>query len=191
MSGMDRAEALAHLAALGVTNDLSAVEEKTPALEATGVEVYAGGDVARVLVKAVHLAYRDDTIRDLVRPEAGIGDTVLLSEGEAKRLDDLGATVTKKAAKKASEPTVVDVPAVPTGDPSAAQPSGTAPEGTAAAVSDEQLAAMSAAELVAHVNQHNGDKGRVRVLETQRPQPRATVMKATAPEGDDPDEDLD
>lgn len=191
----DRSEALARLAALGVTNDVTDVPLVEQGPEPTGDEVYAGGDTARILIKAAHLAYYDKELRDLVRPEAKVGDTVLLSDVEAKRLDGLGATMTKAKAKAAAKPTPVEVPSVPEGDPSAGQPDGTpATTSVAAGTSgktDEELAAMGAEELVAHVNQHQGDKVRVRALEGQRPKPRSTVLKATAPEGDDPDEELD
>lgn len=194
MSTMDRAEALARLAALGVTNDVTDVTPTEQGPELTGEEVYAGGDVARVLIRPAHLVYYDKELRDLVRPEAKIGDTVLLTDVEAKRLDEAGATMTKTKAKAAAkEPVKVEVPAVPEGNASEGQTDGQPPASPAPASSsgktDEELAAMKAAELVTHVNQHNGDKARVRALEMARPQPRETVLKATS--NDDPDEVLD
>jgi len=80
---------------------------------------------------------------------------------------------------------------VPEGSDSDAQPTGT-PAVTTASTSDktdDELGAMKAEELVAHVNQFEGDKARVRALEQQRPQPRSTVLKATS--NDDEDEELD
>lgn len=190
MSSMDRAEALARLAALGVTNDVTSVTEQEQGPALTGDEVYAGGDVKRVLVKAAHLVYYDKDLRDLVRPEAVIGDTVTLTDAEAKRLDAAGATMTPKDAKAATTSAPVVVPAVPAGDPSAGQPTGN-PAGTVATSTktDDELGAMNAGELVAHVNQFEGDKARVRSLEQARPKPRETVLKATS--NDDPDEVLD
>jgi len=189
---MDRSEALARLAALGVTNDVTDVTPTEQGPELTGDKVYAGGDTARVLVKPAHLVYYDKELRDIIRPEAKVGDTVTLSDAEAKRLDELGATMTPAKAKAAAkEATPVEVPAVPEGSDSDAQPTGNPPAATAATSdkSDEELGAMKAEELVAHVNQFEGDKARVRTLEQQRPQPRSTVLKATS--NDDPDEDLD
>lgn len=191
MASIDRSEALARLAALGVTNDITDVTPSTT-LELTGDEVYAGGDEVRVLVQKAHLTYREEKGGELLYADAKVGDTVLLDKVQAKRLDELGATVSKTQARKAAKaPTPVEVPAVPEGSDSDTQPDGNPPAAASSGKTDEELRAMSAADLVAHVNQHNDDKVRVRSLEGQRPSPRPTVMKATAPDGDDPDEELD
>lgn len=182
-----RAEALAQLAALGVTNDLTETVVE-PKLELTGDEVYAGGDVARILIRPAHLTYREGTPPELLYAEAKVGDTVLLDKAQAKRLDELGATTTKAKASKAPAP--VEVPSVPEHQLGEDVTDGT-PDTPAApsSVTDEELGAMKAGELIAHVNQHNGDKARVYALELARPEPRSTVLKASSPH--DPDEELD
>jgi hypothetical protein len=170
-----RAEALRKLAELGVKADPSAVASAEDVkVERTGEEVYAGGDVARVLISPAHLTYRDER-NELLHAFAVVGDTVLLTEKQAKRLDGLMVTE-KPGAKKAAKKTAAATP----------PPAGK---------TDEELEAMTAAELVAHVNQNGEDKVRVRALEGKRTDPRRTVLKATAPEGaddeDDEDEELD
>lgn len=200
MDATARAEALAQLAALGVTNDLTTATDE-PKLALTGDEVYAGGDVVRVLIRPAHLPYREEKGGELNYAEAKVGDTVLLDEAQAKRLDGLGATMTKAAATKATKAEPVAVPSVPEEQSATADTQtepvvqAPAPTGEPATVTstggktDEELGAMNAGELVAHVNQHNEDKARVRALEMARTQPRSTVLKATST--DDPDEELD
>lgn len=175
MADTSRAAALAKLAELGVKADPAALAAESAPVKGTGEEVYAGGDVKRVLIGPAHLTYRDER-NELLHAFAELGDTVLLTEKQAKRLDGIGATATEADAAKLAK-----APATPA--PTGAEPS---------SKTDEELEAMNAAELVAHVNQHAGDKVRVRGLEGKRDEPRKTVLKATAPEGaDDEDEELD
>lgn len=172
-----RAAALAALANLGVKADPTvATETAAPALTMTDNDaVYAGGDVERVLIGPAHLTYREEKGGDLLHAFAEVGDTVLLTEAQAKRLDGLKVTVTKAKAAKLAK-----APAEPAPAPDAAT-----------SKTDAELEAMTAADLVAHVNQNAGDKVRVRALEGKRDEPRKTVLKATAPDGDDADEELD
>lgn len=165
MATSDRVAALARLAELGAKPELG-VKADEAKVERTGDEVYAGGDEARVLVREAHLTYRED--RDLVHAFASVGDTVLLTKAQAKRLDDLGVTASVDAKDEELE-------AVAEGG----------------IVTDDQLKAMTAAELVAHVAQTPEEKGRVRALELERAEDkrRATVLKATAPEDEDVDDD--
>lgn len=163
--GADRAEALRRLAELGVKTD-AADTAPVPAVKPTGAEVPAGGDVPRILVQSANLTYREGG--DLRYPVAQVGDTVLLTAAQAKRLDGLGVTVSVDATPEALE------------------------EATNGETTDEQLATMSAADLVAYVAQNPEERGRVHALELEREAQRVTVLKATAPEdGDDPDEELD
>lgn len=169
MATSDRAAALARLAELGAKPELG-VKADEPEVKRTGDEVYAGGDEARVLVRDAHLTYREGT--ELLHAFASVGDTVLLTKAQAKRLDGLGVTVPVDADDDELKAAASD-------------------DGV---VTDEQLAAMSAADLIAHVGQHPDDRERVRKLELERDEDkrRTTVLKATAdPDGDDPDEELD
>lgn len=160
-----RAAALARLAELGAKPELGVKADEVK-VERSGDEVYAGGDEARILVRPAHLTYREGT--DLLHAFASVGDTVLLTKAQAKRLDDLGVTASVDAEDEELE-------AVAEGG----------------IVTDDQLKAMTAAELVAHVAQTPEEKGRVRALELERDEDkrRATVLKATAPEDEDVDDD--
>lgn len=158
MATPDRAEALRRLAELGASGATS-VAADTPTVERTGNEdVYAGGDNRRLLVRRAHLSYMDKGVRHY--PEAGPGDVVLLDDRQAKRLDALGVTVDPDASDEEVE------------------------DAAAGEVTDEQLRAMSAAELVAHVGQHPDHRERVRALEEERDEDkrRKTVLEATDPE---------
>lgn len=157
MAQNDRAAALARLAELGAAGAMTGAAEE-PAITRTENEVYAGGDVARLLVRNVHLSYTDKGARHY--PEAKPGDVVLLDAKAAKRLDALGATVSPDADEEDLE------------------------ELAEGGVTDEQLAAMSAADLIAHVVQNPDDRDRVRTLELARDEDkrRTTVLKATDPE---------
>ena len=170
-----RAEALARLAELGVKADPTATASAEVKVAVSDSEpVYAGGDVERVLVGPAHLTYREEKGGALLHAFAEVGDTVLLTDAQAKRLDGLKVTVTKAQARKLA---------------SAPAPAAQAAAPATSTKTDEELEAMSAAELVAHVNQHQGDKVRVRGLEGKRDEPRKTVLKATAPEGSEDDDD--
>jgi hypothetical protein len=169
MATSDRAAALARLAELGAKTELGAKADEVE-VKRTGEEVYAGGDEARVLVREAHLTYREGT--DLLHAFASVGDTVLLTKAQAKRLDGLGVTVPVTADDE-------EVKAAASDD---------------GVVTDEQLGAMSAADLIAHVGQNPDDRDRVRRLELERDEDkrRSTVLKATQGEDeDDPDEELD
>jgi hypothetical protein len=177
MQDSNRAAALAQLAAFGVKVDPTATAEAEVTVTVSDKEpVYAGGDVERILVGNAHLTYREEKGGELLHAFAEVGDTVLLTSAQAKRLDGLKVTVTKAQAEKLDE--------APTS-------SASAPTADASTKTDEELKAMNAGELVAHVNQHPADRVRVRALEGQRDEPRKTVLRATAPDGDDEDEELD
>ena len=165
MADNSRADALRRLAELGAPTAASDTGEAAKVTR-TGNEVEAGGDVRRVLIAPAHLTYRKGG--DLLYAVAEVGDTILVTAEQAKRLDSLGVTVEEGATDEEVEAAV---------------------EGE---VTDEQLRAMSAAEAVAHVNQHPEHKGRVRDLELERDTPRVTVLKATEDEdGEDPEDDDD
>lgn len=150
-------ERAAALAALTLGIDQGEGGDAAPALERTGREVYAGGDEPRLLVKrASTLGY--PTAAGYQRAEAIPGDVVLLTKAQARRLDELGATV----AVDADLDEVTDQQA---GD----------------LFTDEQIAAGTAAELVAYVAQHPAERERVRTIEEQRDNPRVTVLAATEP----------
>lgn len=153
----ERAAALAALVA-GVTVDEGG--GTAPALERTGAEVYAGGDVARLLVMdAPSLGYVKGGL--YIRAEAVRGDVVLLTQKEAARLDAAGATVSPDA--DVTEVAAQQAAGVPT---------------------DEEIAAMGAAALVAYVGQHPDEAPRVREVElgkTAKNQ-RKSVLEATDPE---------
>lgn len=157
----DRAEALRRLAELGVKGDQS--PEAPATVARTGAEVEAGGDVPRILVQPANLTYRTGDVFHY--PAAQVGDTVLLTAEQAKRLDGLGVTVDVDATPEDLE------------------------EAAAGETTDEQLRVMSAADLVAYVAQNPEERDRVRALELERDAQRVTVLKATA--GEDDDEDLD
>lgn len=154
----DRAEALRRLAELGVKTDPGASTDEA-SVTRSGDEVYAGGDVARLLVKDAHLTYREGG--DLVSAFASPGDTILITAEQAKRLDGLGVTVEADASDE-------DLEAAADGE-----------------VTDEALRTMSAADLVAYVAQNPEERDRVRALELEREQQRVTVLKATAAEDDE------
>lgn len=152
----DRAAALARLAELGAAGAATPHEE--PTVTRTGAEVYAGGDEARLLIRSANLSYRKKSGRQYV--EATVGDVVLLDAAQAKRLDALGVTVAPD-----TDDAKVDAALSPD-------------------VTDEDLLAMHAAELVAHVGQHPDQADRIRDLELARPEEnrRKTVLAATDPE---------
>ena len=165
MADNSRADALRRLAELGAPTAASSPE--APKVKATGDEVEAGGDVRRLLVRPAHLTYRDKG-GTLLHAFPQVGDVILVTAAQAKRLDSLGVTVEEDATDEEVEAAV---------------------EGE---VTDEQLRAMSAADAVAHVNQHPEHKARVRELELERDTPRVTVLKATEDEdGEDPEDDDD
>lgn len=170
----DRKAALALLANLGVTNDLTEAKTEAPAVKATGAEVYAGGDVPRLLVLDAHLTYRSADGKELLHAFATPGDTILVTQEQADRLDSL--KVTSDAGDQDEEE-----------DQGEEEPS---PENDEAA---EKFRSMGAEELVAHANQHPEDHATILALELERPQSqrRVTVLKAANPNGDDPDEELD
>lgn len=162
MTSPDRAAALAALVANGARTGESLGD--SPELERTGNEVKAGGDTARLLVRdGVALSYVEGGI--LRYAQAGAGDVILVSAKQARRLDELGVTVDPDSDLDAVEDTLED-----------------------GRKTDEQLEAMTAPELVAHVAQHPDERERVRVLEEARRNPRKTVLTATEPT---PEADLD
>jgi hypothetical protein len=127
----------------------------------TGEEVYAGGDEARLLIQPAHIVYLDRSVDPpvLAYPAAGVGDVVLLTKAEAKRLDELGVTVEPSA----------DLEEV-------------AEELAGGLATDAQLAAMNATDLVAYVVQNPDERERVRALEEERgDKARKTVLSATEP----------
>lgn len=155
------AEQTAALAALAI-GDADVAPTVEP-VQLTGRELYAGGDVRRILVAPAHLSWSENgALRYAPRPE--VGDVVLVTRAQADRLDRLGATVEETA----------DLEEV-------------ALEQVAGLASDAALEAMRAPELVAYVTQHPDERPRVRQLEQSRPSPRKTVLTATetTPEEDD------
>ena len=157
MANPDRAEALRRLAELGANGAIAAAAPE-PTVERTENEVYAGGNERRLLVNRAHLSYMDKGVRHY--PEANPGDVVLVSAAQAKRLDALGVTADPDASDE-------DLEAAASGE-----------------VTDDQLRAMNAADLVAHVGQHPEDRDRVRALEEERDEykRRNTVLEATDPD---------
>lgn len=157
------AEQAAALAALAIGQD-----EAAPVVEPvvlTGREVYAGGDVRRILVAPAHLTWSEGgRLRFVPRPE--VGDVILITSAQAARLDRLACTVEEDA----------DLEEV-------------ALEQAAGLATDDQLDAMRAPELIAYVAQHPDERQRVHERELARPQKdqRKTVLAAseTTPEEDD------
>lgn len=153
-SSLERAAALAALA-LGqpAQGEGSA---PAPQLERTGDEVYAGGDVPRLLIRpASTLGYPEAGV--YVRAEAVPGDVILVTAKQAKRLDALGVTVDPATDDTALDDVIgSDV------------------------LTDEQLAALSATEAVAHAAQHPEDRARLLAAElAKRPtKQRASVIAA-------------
>lgn len=152
----ERAAALAALA-IGVTPDGEAAA--APALVRTGRTVEAGGEEARLLIRrASSLGYMTPNGRQTIK--AVPGDVVLLTKHEANRLDKLGVTVAADSDLGEVEDEV---------------------EGTG--YTDEQLATMGAADLIAFVGQHPDQRARVRELELAKKESkqRSTVLDATEP----------
>lgn len=131
-----------------------------PAVVRTGAEVEAGGTVARLLIDKAILSYRHGSGDSsyLVYPKAKPGDVVLLSAANAARLDAAGITVDPDT----------DLEAL-------------AAELDNTGVTDAQLEAMTAPELIAYVGQNPEERDRVRTLEEARAKPRVTVLGATEP----------
>lgn len=154
------AEQSAALAALTIGQPEPTVAQP---VEPTGRDVYAGGDVRRLLIGPAHLVWPEGGTLHYAT-DVEVGDTVLVSAQQAARLDRIGVTVDE----------TTDL-------------TRTALEKAAGLATDEQLAAMRAPELVAYVAQHPDERTRVRDLEEQRPAPRKTVLTATdtTPEEDD------
>lgn len=156
----DQLAALRQLAEIGAGGVPQVLEVglKVDPVVLTGEEVEVGGDNRRVLVKPAHLSYMVEGQRQYV--DAVVGDVVLLTKADAKRLDGLGCTVEEGA------------------DLAEAADDGV--------TSDEDLAAMKAPELVAHVNAHPEDKARVRELELAREEKdrRVTILKITEDDAD-------
>lgn len=159
-------ERLAALAALAIGQEPAPSSPAPALIVRTGREVYAGGDVRRLLVAPASLTYRE--AGRLLHADAAPGDVVLVEQSQADRLDDLGAT----ADPDATEQELAEVKA------------------DAALPTDDVLRAMNAGELVAYVTQHPEERARVRELEEQRTGsgkgrgPRATVLAATTPTPD-------
>jgi hypothetical protein len=156
----DREAALAALVK-GQPTTVLAVDASAPApVSPTGVEVYAGGDEARLLIAPAHLNYLDGA-GVMFYADAAVGDTVTLTKGQADRLDKLGVTVDPSTTPAELEETV-----------------------GAGLWTDEQIRAGGAADLVAYVAQNPDERARVRAIEETRTGgngkgPRATVLKAT------------
>ena len=87
---------LAALAAL--TGGEVGAEAPAPSFTATGTVHQAGGDVERTLLVGAGLTWVSDV--GLERVDAVAGDTVLVTEQQATRLDSLSATVEATTAAK-------------------------------------------------------------------------------------------
>ncbi len=149
---------------------LAALLTGTPAGEAaaeppvlpTGREVYAGGTVRRFLKHHASIQYpTDDKPPVLQRAVAVPGDIVLLPEGEAARLDSLGATI-DEADLDTPTPVEADI----------------RDDGT---WSDAKLAGANVSDIAAYVGQHPDERPRVRTVEEAKTKPRAGVLSATEP----------
>lgn len=154
----ERAAALAALV-LGTTPQDEGGHAAAPRTR-TGRDVYAGGDVRRLLIKrASTLGYVEGGI--YMRAEAVPGDVVALSTKQAARLDGLGVTVDPDSNLGEVEATV-----------------------EATGYTDAQLSAMGAADLVTYVGQHPDQADRVRSLELAKRETkrRSSVLDATDPE---------
>lgn len=153
----DRAAAIARLTELGAKTAASADAEAP--VTRTGNEIEAGGEEARLLIRPAHLSFATKDGRQYV--DANVGDVVLLSKDEAKRLDAIGATV----------------------DPDTSDEEVAASTSTPGEETDEELGKMSAADLIAWLGQHGEHRERVQALELAKPEAkqRSTVLEASAP----------
>lgn len=156
-----RREALARLAELGARPDVEATDDAVEVAD-NGTRVYAGGDVARLLLSPAHLVYVEDKVKRHVFP--AVGDVILVDQAQADRLDGLGVTCPLEEA-----PEVIDK-----GD---------------GEVTDEDLAHSSAEDLIAYVTQNPEERARVRAIEvaTRGEKARKTVIDATE-DPDNPDD---
>lgn len=158
-SSTERAAALAALT-LGIT-----VEEEggdaAPRIERTGNTVDVGGDVPRLLILDAPTLGHVNAAGVYVRAEAVVGDVVLLTGKQAARLDAAGATVDADADLDEVEAEVAET-----------------------GYTDEQLAGMGAADLVAFVGANPDQAPRVRELELAKRETkrRSSVLDATDPD---------
>lgn len=170
----ERTAALAKLAALAGKAGAGA-DASAPAVRPSGATIFGGGDVPRLVLSPVHIAYRDDVLGDLVRPDVKVGDIVSLDEGQAARLEGLGVVCAPDDVTVDAPAPVVDAPPAPGG-----------------VVDDATILAFSVADAVAYVNQHPDERPRVRALEEGKGEKaRTTLLSALADPDADPDEVLD
>lgn len=175
---LDRAAAIHALLA----GNLAGQEDPAPVITRTGVTVEAGGDVERVLIAVANLTYRSGEF--LYRAAAEVGDTILVTEAQAQRLDLLGATIDPNAVDEVSEA----AERIDAGLEAAKAATNVTPPPGATLKTDDELKALKAADLVAYVGQYPDERARVRVLEEARGPStpsgkgqRSTVMNATEP----------
>ncbi|MEG1971277.1 MAG: hypothetical protein RR101_14290 [Burkholderiaceae bacterium] len=145
----------------------------------TGATVYAGGDVACVVLSRVFLTYRHDKF-GVCRVTPKVGDTVTVIEAQAVRLTGLG--VAERVEVPAEVPQAVTAPVVP---PQAAatvngdQGGDTPTEGRD--LTDEEAATLATANMpdtIAFLREHPDTVAAVRAAEEARTPPRAGVMVA-------------
>lgn len=154
----------------------------------TGVDVYAWStpdETGPPGARQYHRANRGDVI-EVTEAEAARGDELGFLGGED---DDAGELAPSSSAWPTEEVELSAGLSLPDGTPGPNAPSREAVDAAAAVaasiaaldesgVTDEELAAMSAADVVAHLNQNPGDVDRVEAIEAERNTPRSTVTKA-------------
>lgn len=151
----ERAAAIASLL-VGQSVEEGASAPVAPPLARTGNTVEAGGEEARLLIKPAHLSYLIPNVgRQYV--DAVVGDVVLLTKGEANRLDELAVTVSPDADLDDVEEDLAG-----------------------GLLTDEQIKTGGAEDLVAYVTQHPDERDRVAAIEGAKPKKkqRATVLAA-------------
>ncbi len=161
MSDDARTAALAALVGAQATTTPTA-EPVLPA--STGVKVPAGGTVERVLLVAANLTYWETAAPAGHRyPKAAPGDTVLVTEKQATRLDALGVTLDPAGyalATGAAQAQAQDAPPA------------------AGVLTLEQVQDLGAVEVVAYLEEHPDQAGVVLAAEEDRApsQRRAKVL---------------
>jgi hypothetical protein len=153
-------------------------EAPAPTIVHTGVTVFAGGDVERVLIATTNLVYRSGEF--LYRAPAEVGDTITVLPEQAERLDKLGATI---------DPTIAEEVADDAARIDAALNAGLAatPPPGVTAWTDDQIRSAKAPDLIAYVGQYPDERARVRTIEEARGEvgtkrgARTTIMNATEP----------
>lgn len=148
---------------------LNPVTARRGVVALTGDEVYAGGDVRRVLTGPVSLTYRDEAGRACYAGHH-LGDIALLTPEAAANLDATpGFTLTEDAyAEAANSGRQVAAPGPATPRP--------LPEFT-----DDQLAQMATGPLMALASTRGDLAEQIRNAELSRKRPRPSVLAAVDP----------